>query len=206
MAVPSPLPRIETGAPISSRSHPTASGPSRCSLGAAVAKRQPAGHRMAERFCTPRTAHPQLPDCTDSLDAVSKREHAGAVSGSDGDFDLDLGQKGSNFTGRRTVAYTSNESGQYEVYVTSFPKAGAAERVSVEGILFGPHWRGDGRELYYVTLGQELMAATVELSGSRAKAWCRTTTVPGPICNRPRRGVRRDKRRPAVSCQHSVRV
>ena len=48
----------------------------------------------------------------------------------------------------RWVAYTSNDSGQQEVYLDSYPKPGKRIRVSLGG---GEHpvWRGDGRELYY---------------------------------------------------------
>jgi serine/threonine protein kinase/Tol biopolymer transport system component len=48
----------------------------------------------------------------------------------------------------RWFAYTSDESGQWEVYVRSFPEAGPATRVSVDGGL-EPLWSPDGRELYY---------------------------------------------------------
>ena len=54
------------------------------------------------------------------------------------------------------VAYTSDESGQYEVYVRSFSMNSAGTAVEAGGKWqisngFGddPRWRGDGRELYY---------------------------------------------------------
>jgi serine/threonine-protein kinase len=48
----------------------------------------------------------------------------------------------------RWVAYTSDESGQTQVYVQSFPEPGHKVMVSNDG---GSHpaWRGDGRELYF---------------------------------------------------------
>jgi Tol biopolymer transport system component len=48
----------------------------------------------------------------------------------------------------RWVAYTSDESGQSEVYLDSYPRPGRRVTVSSGG---GAHpvWRGDGRELYY---------------------------------------------------------
>jgi serine/threonine protein kinase/Tol biopolymer transport system component len=57
------------------------------------------------------------------------------------------------------VAYTSNESGQFEVYVRSFSMsrtgtgldAGGRWQIS-SGSAAEPHWRGDGRELYYRSL------------------------------------------------------
>jgi serine/threonine-protein kinase len=48
----------------------------------------------------------------------------------------------------RWLAYTSNETGRYEVYVRPFPAPGGAIQVSVDG---GdqPMWSRDGRELFY---------------------------------------------------------
>ena len=66
----------------------------------------------------------------------------------------------------RWVAYTSSESGRNEVYAAAFPGAGAKRQVSVAGG-FGPLWRRDGRELFFIS-GQTLMAATMELGPSRA--------------------------------------
>src|SRR5262249_44414320 len=45
----------------------------------------------------------------------------------------------------RWMAYASDESGQREIYVQSFPKPGVKYRVSTEGGGF-PVWRADGRE------------------------------------------------------------
>lgn len=60
----------------------------------------------------------------------------------------------------RWLAYTSDESGTWEVYVQSFPVAGTKHVVSTGG---GgePQWRADGRELYYISLNNTLMAADV---------------------------------------------
>ena len=48
----------------------------------------------------------------------------------------------------RWVAYTSDESGQPEVYIDSFERPGRHVVVSLGGG-FHPVWRGDGQELYY---------------------------------------------------------
>ncbi|HZI41876.1 MAG TPA: protein kinase [Gemmatimonadaceae bacterium] len=48
----------------------------------------------------------------------------------------------------RWVAYTSDESGQSEVYLDSYPHPGQHRLVSTSGGAF-PVWRADGRELYY---------------------------------------------------------
>jgi serine/threonine protein kinase/Tol biopolymer transport system component len=49
----------------------------------------------------------------------------------------------------RWIAYTSYESGQGQVYVQSFPPSGGKWQISTAGGV-EPHWRGDGRELFYI--------------------------------------------------------
>ena len=46
------------------------------------------------------------------------------------------------------MAYVSNESGRFDVYVIRFPDGGDRRLVSVAGG-WNPAWRRDGRELYY---------------------------------------------------------
>ncbi len=61
----------------------------------------------------------------------------------------------------RWLAYVSDESGdRNEVYVQSFPTSGDKKRISVGGGT-EPKWRGDGRELFYVTADGRLMAVSV---------------------------------------------
>jgi serine/threonine-protein kinase len=57
------------------------------------------------------------------------------------------------------LAYTSNQTGQYEVYVSSFPDMKSRRMVSTGGGA-EPRWARDGRELYFVS-GGRLMAAAV---------------------------------------------
>ncbi len=63
------------------------------------------------------------------------------------------------------MAYISDESGRYEVYVESFPGHGGRRQVSTAGG-GGPQWRRDGKELYYHALDGKLMAATVTSGAS----------------------------------------
>lgn len=60
------------------------------------------------------------------------------------------------------VAYTSNESGQSEIYVIPFPPAadGARWIVSKGGGVM-PRWRRDGKELFYVSPDWKMMAVDV---------------------------------------------
>jgi Tol biopolymer transport system component len=67
---------------------------------------------------------------------------------------------------RRWLAYISNESGDWEVYIEPFRRPGESVRVSVNG---GgqPKWRGDGRELYFTSPSNMMMAVEVRDEGSR---------------------------------------
>jgi Tol biopolymer transport system component len=64
------------------------------------------------------------------------------------------------------VAYVSRHTGRDEIYVTSFPTGGTRWQVSGGGAT-QPRWSPDGRELYFVSIGDELTAAAVDGSGSR---------------------------------------
>ncbi len=60
------------------------------------------------------------------------------------------------------VAYSSDESGQNEVYVAPFPGPGGKVQISSGGAGL-PRWRRDGKELFYATLDRQLMSAEVTL-------------------------------------------
>jgi len=61
----------------------------------------------------------------------------------------------------RWIAYSSNESGRYEVYVTPFPGPGGKWQVSTAGGDW-PRWGRDGKEIFYLAPGfDRLMAAAV---------------------------------------------
>jgi Tol biopolymer transport system component len=60
------------------------------------------------------------------------------------------------------MAYVSDESGRPEVWVQSIPRNGAKWQISTGGG-FQPRWRQDGRELFYVSAGQNLIAVPVRL-------------------------------------------
>jgi serine/threonine protein kinase len=62
------------------------------------------------------------------------------------------------------IAYESNESGRYEVYVVPFPGPGGKRQVSTAGGT-GPRWRADGKELFYGAADKRLMAAEVDAKG-----------------------------------------
>jgi Tol biopolymer transport system component len=65
------------------------------------------------------------------------------------------------------MAYTSDESGQREVYVRPFPAGEGQVKISIAG---GeqPRWRGDGKELFFLGADGKMMAAAVSpMAGAR---------------------------------------
>ena len=64
----------------------------------------------------------------------------------------------------RWLAYASNESGRYEIYVRPFPGMGARYAVSLDGGT-EPVWSRRGNELFYRS-GPKLFAADVRLGGA----------------------------------------
>src|SRR5262245_15164616 len=63
------------------------------------------------------------------------------------------------------VAYSSDDSGRYEVYVASFPRPNRKLRISATGGHL-PVWRPDGKEIFYQAGSNTLMAADVNNSSS----------------------------------------
>ena len=79
----------------------------------------------------------------------------------------------------RWMAYASDESGTWEVYVQSFPAGGGKRAISAGGGS-EPQWRPDGRELFFLTPDGVLMAVGVEFGtgpfqASRPQALFRTS-------------------------------
>ena len=64
----------------------------------------------------------------------------------------------------RWLAYTSNESGTFEVYVRPFPGPGGRWQVSTGGGRY-PLWSRDGRELLFQTLDRRVMAVSYTAKG-----------------------------------------
>jgi hypothetical protein len=65
----------------------------------------------------------------------------------------------------RWVAYQSDESGRYEVYVQAFPEPRGSTRISTGGGQY-PEWGPDGRELFYVSPDSKLMAVSLKLGAN----------------------------------------
>jgi len=60
----------------------------------------------------------------------------------------------------RWIVYSSDPSGRLEIYIESVAPGSAQRQISVDGGV-SPHWRADGRELYFVA-GQTMMAVDVK--------------------------------------------
>ncbi len=69
----------------------------------------------------------------------------------------------------RWLAYTSDETGNYEIYVQSFSSDGKLgadkKRVSTAGGKL-PVWRRDGGELFFVAADGQMMASSVRIGGT----------------------------------------
>jgi Tol biopolymer transport system component len=65
----------------------------------------------------------------------------------------------------RWVAYVSDESGRFEVYVRPFPAASGQTPISIAGGT-QPEWRRDGKELFYISADGKLTAVPVTTDGA----------------------------------------
>jgi eukaryotic-like serine/threonine-protein kinase len=66
----------------------------------------------------------------------------------------------------RWIAYTSDEDGQREVYISPFPSMSKKRQISTVGG-FSARWRGDSREIFYLNPDYTVHAAQMQLAGNR---------------------------------------
>ena len=105
--------------------------------------------------------------------------HLELVPSAGGDAVKFLSSTGSEMNGQispdgKWVAYASNESGNWEIYVTTFPTAAGKWQVSRGGGT-EPRWRGDGKEIFYIAPTAMLMAVPVSSEGTFS------TGTPAPL-------------------------
>jgi Tol biopolymer transport system component len=98
----------------------------------------------------------------------------------------------------RWVAYQTNESGEFQIVVQSFPEPTGKWQVSTGGGT-QPRWRPDGKELYFVAPDEKMMAAPVTSSAATFAygtpvALFRTSMVSGQGVNRQEYDVSPDGR------------
>jgi len=72
------------------------------------------------------------------------------------------------------LAYASDESGDWEVYITPFPATGGKLQVSRGGGT-EPRWRGDGKEIFYLSPTKQIMSVAVTAAGGLS------TGLPTPL-------------------------
>ena len=93
------------------------------------------------------------------------------------------------------VTYVSNESGERQVYVQSWPDRRLKRQISATGGI-QPQWRSDGKELFYISRDGTLMAASIVLAPGRIESQSPVSLFnPGlehvrpaqQLCGRPRR-------------------
>ena len=82
------------------------------------------------------------------------------------------------------LAYASDESGRFEVFVRSFPTPGRQLPISGGGGM-QPEWRRDGKELFYISAEGKVMVVDVNTEAKRhsppvCRARCSTLKPPSP--------------------------
>ena len=80
------------------------------------------------------------------------------------------------------IAYQSNESGISQIYVKPFPApaGGGGKWMVSQGGGQDPHWRGDGKELLYMSFDGTLMSVSVSANGGAF-----SSQPPKPLFRRP---------------------
>jgi Tol biopolymer transport system component len=76
------------------------------------------------------------------------------------------------------LVYVSNETGDYEIYLWSLSEGGGKWQVSTGGG-FDPQWRDDGREIYFRSPSNDLLAVDVNTTGREPEIG-----LPQPLFNR----------------------
>jgi Tol biopolymer transport system component len=69
----------------------------------------------------------------------------------------------------RWMAYQSNETGRYEIYVRPFPSGGGPMPISTAGGVY-PRWSRDGSELYYIAPDAKMMAVAIRAASDTLEA------------------------------------
>jgi eukaryotic-like serine/threonine-protein kinase len=73
----------------------------------------------------------------------------------------------------KMIAYSSTESGRWEIYVQPFPGPGTKSLVSMAGGI-SARWGPEGKELFYIALDDRLMAVPIQLASDGERVDART--------------------------------
>jgi eukaryotic-like serine/threonine-protein kinase len=139
-----------------------------------VLKRASGLERESRRFTLPITSMDDIIPNSWSLDdkqilftrQVTSGEHLELITVAGGEPTRFLTGKSSETNGQispdgKWVTYASDESGNWEIYVTSFPGAEGKWQVS-RGGGSEPRWLADGKEIFYIAPSGMLMAVPVD--------------------------------------------
>src|SRR5262249_42015348 len=77
------------------------------------------------------------------------------------------------------IVYLSDESGRLEVCVRAFPRATERFQISSGGAKL-PHWRKDGKDLFYVSADTRLMSVAIQTAPAFKVGVPRALFRPGP--------------------------
>ena len=82
------------------------------------------------------------------------------------------------------MAYSSDESGTYQVYVRAFPDKGGKWQISNSGGAY-PMWSRNGHELFFETLDNHIMVAAYTVKGDsfvadKPRVWSEKQTRAAP--------------------------
>ena len=94
----------------------------------------------------------------------------------------------------RWIAYTSNETGESNVHVRPFLRAGRAHRISPNGGR-NPNWRANGKELFYLGMDGTMMAVPVDAGDAFAAGPPKTLFPAGVVSAQRVSAVTRDGQR-----------
>ncbi|MBK5295390.1 MAG: serine/threonine-protein kinase [Acidobacteriia bacterium] len=78
----------------------------------------------------------------------------------------------------RYIAYESNETGTYEIYVRPFPNAASGKWQISSGGGAQPRWRRDGKELFYLDESRKIMSVDVHGAGGGPGVFQHSTPKP----------------------------
>ncbi len=78
------------------------------------------------------------------------------------------------------IAYQSDESGRFEIYLQPFPGPGVKSTISTNGGA-QVRWRSDGKELFYIALDGRLMAVPMNLASGSSSGQTFEAGAPVPL-------------------------
>jgi serine/threonine protein kinase/Tol biopolymer transport system component len=94
----------------------------------------------------------------------------------------------------RWIAYTTDATGQPNVHIQPFLRAGAAQRISPNGGR-NPHWRADGKELFYLDAAGTMTAVPIDLTTGSAAGLPKTLFPAGVVSTNNMYAVTKDAQR-----------